>query len=74
MSPLEPNLVVSLTGNSRGRLRIDVRLTPDSAAQEHRFFFDADLDYLAGSIDQCREILRRYPVAEAGTRAVPGSA
>jgi hypothetical protein len=62
MSPLEPNLVVSLTGNSRGGLRIDVRITPDSTTQEHRFFFDADLAYLAGPIAQCREILRRFPV------------
>jgi hypothetical protein len=61
MTPLEPNLVVSLTGNSRGRLRIDVRITPDSMAQEHRFFFDADLPYLESSIEQCRQILRRFP-------------
>jgi hypothetical protein len=62
MSPLEPNLVISLTGNSRGGLRIDVRITPDSMTQEHRFFFDADLPYLSGPIEQCREILRRFPV------------
>jgi hypothetical protein len=62
MSPLEPNLVVSLTGNSRGGLRIDVRITPDSTTQEHRFFFDAELAYLAGPIAQCRDILRRFPV------------
>jgi hypothetical protein len=61
LSPLEPNLVVGLTGNSKGRLRIDVRLTPDSMTQEHRFFFDADLAYLSGPIEQCREILRRFP-------------
>ena len=64
MSPLEPNLAVSLTGSSRGRLRIDVRITPDSMTQEHRFFFDADVAYLAGPIEQCREILRRFPVVE----------
>jgi hypothetical protein len=75
MSPLEPNLVVSLTGNSRGGLRIDVRITPDSMTQEHRFFFDADLAYLAGPIVQCREILRRFPAAAARLhRVVPGSA
>jgi hypothetical protein len=67
MSPLEPNLVVSLTGNSRGRLRIDVRITPDGMTQEHRFFFDADLAYLAEPIAQCRELLRRFP-AEAVPR------
>jgi hypothetical protein len=70
MSPLEPNLVVSLTGSSRGRLRIDVRITPDSMTQEHRFFFDADLAYLSGPVEQCREILRRFPAAEG----VPGPA
>ena len=70
MSPLEPNLVVSLTASSRARLRIDVRITPDSMAQEHRFFFDAYLAYLVGPIAQCREILRRFPAAER----VPGSA
>jgi len=69
MSPLEPNLVVSLTGNSRGRLRIDVRITPDGMTQEHRFFFDADLAYLAEPIAQCRELLRRFP-AEAVPRLV----
>jgi hypothetical protein len=61
MSPLEPNLVVGLTGNSKGRLRIDVRVTPDSLTQEHRFFFDAGLGYLSGPIVQCREILGRFP-------------
>jgi hypothetical protein len=70
MSPLEPNLVIGLTGNSRGGLRIDVRITPDSMTQEHRFFFDADLGYLAGPIEQCRKILRRFPATER----VPGSA
>ncbi len=70
MSPLEPNLVVSLTGNSRGRVRIDVRITPDSMTQEHRFFFDADLAYLAGPAEQCREILERFPAAAR----VPGPA
>jgi hypothetical protein len=64
MSPLEANLVVSLTGSSRGRLRIDVRITPDSTTQEHRFFFDEDLAYLEGPIQQCREILRRFPAVE----------
>jgi hypothetical protein len=64
MSPLEPNLAVSLTGSSKGRLRIDVRITPDSMTQEHRFFFDADVAYLAGPIEQCREILRRFPAVD----------
>ena len=64
MSPLETNLAVSLTGSSKGRLRIDVRISPDSMTQEHRFFFDADVAYLAGPIEQCREILRRFPASE----------
>src|SRR5262245_29816925 len=38
MSPLEPNLVIGITGSSKGRLRMDVRITPDSLTQEHRFF------------------------------------
>jgi hypothetical protein len=38
--------------------------------QEHRFFFDTDVAYLAGPIEQCREILRRFPAAER----VPGPA
>jgi hypothetical protein len=72
MSPIEPNLLVSLTGNSRGGLRIDVRITPDSTTQEHRFFFDADMSYLSGPIGQCREILRRFPVEDnISSRAVP---
>lgn len=70
MSPLEPNLAIGLTGSSKGRLRIDVRITPDSMTQEHRFFFDTDVAYLAGPIEQCREILRRFPAAER----VPGPA
>jgi hypothetical protein len=75
MSPLEPNLVVSLTGSSKGRLRIDVRITPDPMTQEHRFFFDTDLAYLEGPVAQCREILWRFRVAEGhAQRALPGSA
>jgi hypothetical protein len=70
MSPLEPNLAVSLTGSSKGRLRIDVRITPDSMTQEHRFFFDADVAYLSMPIEQCRAILRRFPVEG---RVVQGS-
>ena len=71
MSPLEPNLVVGLTGNSRGGLRVDVRITPDSMTQEHRFFFDADLAYLSGPIAQCRDILRHFPVGRG--RVAQGS-
>ena len=66
LSPLEPNLIVSLTGSSRGRLRIDVRVTPDSMTQEHRFFFDTDVAYLAGPIEQCREIPAPLPRRRAG--------
>lgn len=65
ITPLEPDLVVGLTANSRGSVRIDVRITPDSLTQEHRFFFDADLAYLAEPIAQCREILQRFPVEVA---------
>ena len=65
ISPLEPDLAVSLTANSKGSVRIDVRLTPDSMTQEHRFFFDAELAHLAEPIAQCREILRRFPVEVA---------
>jgi hypothetical protein len=60
MNPLEPNLAVGLTSNARGRLRIEVKITPDEKAQEHRFFFDADLSYLPGPIAQCREILNAF--------------
>jgi hypothetical protein len=74
MSPLEPNLVLGLTSNSRGGLRIDVRITPDSMTQEHRFFFDADLGVLAGPIGQCREILARFPATEGRSQRVPGPA
>jgi hypothetical protein len=70
MNPLEPNLVIGLTGSSRGRLRIDVRITPDPMTQEHRFFFDADIAYLAGPIAQCREILQQF---SAGHRLAQGS-
>jgi hypothetical protein len=70
MSPLEPNLVVGLTGNSRAGLRIDVRITPDSMTQEHRFFFDADLAYLSGPIAQCREVLRLFPAKESHAHRV----
>jgi hypothetical protein len=73
MSPLEPNLVIGLTGNSKGRLRMDVRVASDPMTQEHRFFFDADLAYLSGPIAQCREVLARFSAA-AGRRVVPGSA
>ena len=61
LTPLEPGLAIDLTSNSRGGLRIDVRITPDSMTQEHRFFFDADLTYLSQPIEQCRAILRRFP-------------
>ena len=72
MSPIEPNLVVSLTGSSRGGLRIDVRITPDHMTQEHRFFFDADLTYLSGPIEQCRGILQRFPAeVYRSSRVVP---
>jgi hypothetical protein len=61
MIPLEPNLAVKLTRNARGRLEIEVTITPDHMTQEHRFLFDADLTYLPGPIDQCRQILKIFP-------------
>jgi len=57
MRSLEPYLSIGLGRNARGRLQVDVRITPDHRTQEHRFTSDLDLSYLPGPIDQCRKIL-----------------
>jgi hypothetical protein len=63
MTPLEPNLAVTLKRNARGSLQIEAKITPDHKTQEHRFIFDTDLSYLPAPIAQCREILRAFPAA-----------
>jgi hypothetical protein len=71
MTPYEPRLGIRLTRGSRGDVRIEEKITPDYTAQEHRFFFDADLTYLPEPIRQCRDVLQKFPVAQVRSYPLP---
>jgi hypothetical protein len=59
---MEPELAVTLTAEGRGHITMVVAMTPDHLSQAHRFTFTLDQSYLPPVIDNCRTILRQYPV------------
>jgi hypothetical protein len=65
----EPNLTVAVKAQrSTGHLKIRVNITPDHLYQKHDILLEADQTYLPAIIRGCNEVLRRYPVRDAGAR------
>lgn len=58
----EPELSVSLKAASLGHIMMEVSITPNHLAQEHRFKSEIDQSYLPPLIKQCAEMLREYPI------------
>lgn len=61
---IEPNLGVTLTAKTGGRIDVQIDITPDQMSERHEFKESFDQTYLPAIIRQCREILIEYPVRE----------
>jgi hypothetical protein len=66
LEPVEPNLVVRLTGGGLGRIEGEVEITPDPLFQQHSFRFQLDPSSLQALIQQLATVCRRYPVIRGG--------
>jgi hypothetical protein len=63
LAPFEPALKVSLEAvGLLGHIRVQVDITPDHLAQEHRFAFEVDQSCLPSIIRQCSAIVKEYPI------------
>ncbi len=62
LDPVEPNLCVTLTGNGRGQIDVDIELTPDHMLEQHTFRDSFDQTFLDGLISDCAVVLERFPV------------
>ena len=59
---VEPNLSVALAASSLGRVKMEVKITPDHLTQQHSFTFEIDQSYLDPLLRQCRAMLETYPI------------
>lgn len=66
LEPVEPNLVVRLTGGGLGRIEGEVEITPDPLFQQHSFRFQLDPSSLPALVQQLAAVCRRYPVIRGG--------
>lgn len=62
---LEPEIAVTLQSTSLGAVEMQVRITPDQLAQEHRFSFAIDQSYLGPLASQCASVLNDFPIRGA---------
>lgn len=70
LEPLEPEICIMLRNSDNlGHICATVKITPDHLAQSHLFEFDIDQSYLPDIIAQCSEIVRKFPIREAGKLA-----
>ena len=61
---MEPNLGVELTGETGGRIKVQLSITPDHMSESHSFTDAIDQTYLPPIIAACRAILAKFPVRE----------
>ena len=59
---MEPWLSIKLVMRELGQISMEVSITPDLAAQEHRFEFDIDQSYLPELVKECRRVIARHPI------------
>jgi hypothetical protein len=59
---IEPNLQVTIRGDSLGHMELRLMITPDHMSQSHDFKFDLDQTYLGPFLDSCKSVLSRWPV------------
>jgi hypothetical protein len=74
LAPLEPNLKVTLTGNGRGQLELEVNITPDHLFESHTFRDRLDQTYLPKFIAAASDILKRCPVKQPKQLPAGGAA
>ncbi len=61
----EPNLTAVVRSTDRaGELQLVVDITPDPLTQEHRLRFAAERSALPDLVQQCRGIVKAYPVRD----------
>jgi hypothetical protein len=59
---MEPELSVKMRMHELGHISIEVSLTPDCLTQEHKFKFEVDQSYLPQLVNECRNVLAKYPI------------
>jgi len=59
---IEPELLVSLTADKLGHIKMEVNITPNNLTQEHKFYFELDQSYLSGLINNCKTLIEQYPI------------
>jgi hypothetical protein len=59
---IEPNLRVTITSETRGRMFVEVAMTNGPVTKEHRFTFHLERSLLFALATSLRRILLKYPV------------
>jgi hypothetical protein len=60
---IEPMLDVKLRFvDSVGHIKAVVQITPDHLTQSHQFEFEVDQSHLGPVVEQCRQVLKAFPV------------
>ena len=61
--PVEPRLRVSLeAADELGHIRLRIEITHDCPRQSHVMDFEIDQSYLPDIINQCEQIIHKYPI------------
>jgi hypothetical protein len=61
LRPAEPELSVLLSAtNGKGKMQMQVDISPALAEQQHTFTFDIDQSYLPALISQCEKLLAEF--------------
>ena len=59
---MEPNIAVTLKAMSLGAVEMEVQITPNQMAQDHKFRFEIDQSYLQPLSSQCARVLHAFPL------------
>jgi hypothetical protein len=62
---IEPELQVALQAIRSGKIQMSVNITPDVLTQSHSFKFEIDQSYLPGFLNNCENILQKFPLRAA---------
>jgi hypothetical protein len=62
---MEPNLQIVTRGDALGHVEVEITITPDHMTQSHLFKFDLDQTFLGPLLNECRNLLSRWPVRAA---------
>lgn len=62
---MEPELHITMTARTLGKIELEVRITPNNMTQNHHFKFEIDQSYLPDAIAGCKQVLEEYPLKSA---------